>query len=234
MGLHQWRDLVGGKTRKGRRHSQTRSLSAGQTEVDDPRPAILVDHHVAGLEVAMHDATRVGGGQSVTRCKIGTDDLFPASSGLALPVRQGLSFDELQHDVRAARIDGGGERVDGGVHLAVVGPPHAEDLHDRRMLDGGQRSRLAKQPSVFEITTAAQQLDRDAAPENAVVGLDHGSKGAGTQYAYRCVPSPSAHPHRDPPPIMAVAPHPAHHVRATRDPDRVNESQRLCFCRTHG
>ena len=71
---------------------------AGQAEVDDPDGAVVRDHDVLGLEVAVDDAGGVRGRQAPAGGEEDRANLRPGAGLAAQPRRQRLTFDELHRD----------------------------------------------------------------------------------------------------------------------------------------
>ena len=129
---------------------------AGDPEVDDLDLAVAADQHVAGLDVAVDEAPRVGRGERPGDGRADARDL--ARRQRAAPAQDGrevLAVDQLHDDVRAARV------------LAVV-----VDGDDVRVAE--RRRRLGLLPEARrELRVAqvlgAQELERDVATEPGVV-----------------------------------------------------------------
>src|SRR5207237_5074031 len=76
-----------------------------QSEVADQHAAVATDEDVVGLEVAMHQARGVRGGEATPRLREDSDQLAPAVPRLAKPRPERATVDEL-HDEEHAIVDG--------------------------------------------------------------------------------------------------------------------------------
>ena len=82
----------------GRRH-------AGQAEVEHLDVAVAPDHDVLGLDVAMHDAVRVGGGERAGDLAADVDDGVERQAGLCAQARaKRLAVDQFLHHVVPAIV----------------------------------------------------------------------------------------------------------------------------------
>ena len=134
---------------------------AHQAEVGDAHDAVAIDERVGRLEVAVHQAGAVGGGQSARRLDVGRDDLAPAARPGLAPGGQVLAVDQLHHDAGA-----------------IAEPDHLVDGDHVRMRQLGHRLRLAHQSPARLAVVAGDQLDRDQAAQLRVVRRHHQAHAA--------------------------------------------------------
>jgi hypothetical protein len=97
-------------------------------QVSYPRALVAADHHVVGLEVAMHQPRVVDRRQPATRRDEHAEDLAPTALLLAQPMRQRRSLHPLHGDEQL-----------------LVPDTDFIDVHDVRMRHAGQRLRFADQ-----------------------------------------------------------------------------------------
>ncbi len=132
-------------------------LGVAEAEVEDADAAVVADHRVARLEVAVDEAGGVRGGQAAAGLDEHGDDVEPAAGALLEPGLQGVAADELHGDE----------------HVAVVGADVVDD-GDVGVGDAGHGLGLAEQAGLGSHGAAAgagaQELDGDAAVELGVVG----------------------------------------------------------------
>ena len=96
-----------------------------QAEVEDLHQAVVGDHDVLGLEVAVHDAGRVGLGQPLGRLAGDVDRLQELERPAAHDVAQAAALHQLQHQVGPPLL-----------------PPESVDGDDVGMVERGGRPRL--------------------------------------------------------------------------------------------
>ena len=102
----------------------------GETEVENLDLVVAGDHHVLGLEIAMHDAARVRGGDALARSAARSATARRGGSAPRVePGAQRLAVHELRDDERRA---------------AVLG--ELEDREDVRMRELRDAHRLALEP----------------------------------------------------------------------------------------
>ena len=113
---------------------------ARDAEVDDARPALLVEQHVVGLEVAVDEPGRVRGGEPAPGRDEHVDDLAPGSRLGGEPALDRPARDELhrQEDLVLEHAD-------------VV---HGDDV---RVLEPGDRLRLAQQARARRVLRALRR-----------------------------------------------------------------------------
>ena len=151
---------------------------ARQSEVhDDRHPAPVVgvlDQHVAGLEVAMHNTEPVS---LVHRQRDVADHRnLVVERHLGRRLVQRLAVDELQRDVRPA------------LDLADLVHPA-----DAGMVDAGLGARLAQEPHCEVGIGAENELDRDRAAEAAVARPVHRTHAALAEQVEQLVAVPADH-----------------------------------------
>ena len=106
---------------------------ARQPEVGDSNRAVPPDHHVLGLEVAMHQPGLVGGQQPLARGGEHLADLPPRSRRGGQPGGQRLTLDELHRQVDARAVG------------LIVDRARVVHDHDVRMREASYRLRFAQQ-----------------------------------------------------------------------------------------
>ncbi|WAS90916.1 hypothetical protein O0S08_32405 [Nannocystis poenicansa] len=128
-------------------------VQAGEAEVHDAHAAVFADHHVVGFEVAMDEPAVVRRRQPATGLQRDLEAHVDGRSMRAQPVAQRVADDQLHRQVDAA--------------LVLAG---LVDRHDVRVGQAGQRLRLAQQAGLCRGAGVgrAEQLERDAAPEQLV------------------------------------------------------------------
>ncbi len=141
----------------------------GDAEIQDLGPPVALQEQVLGLEIAVHDAAGVGGGQRLGDGDANLDGLARGEGSAAQTLAKGLPIEELRHDVR----------------LAVGGPDvvDADDVGVRQLarglgfdLEAAQTLRIGRQ-------ARRQRLDRHVAPEPGVARAVHLSHAAGAEEA---------------------------------------------------
>jgi hypothetical protein len=131
-------------------------LGAGEAEVEDADAAVVADHDVGGLEVAVDEAGRVGGREALAGLANMAGELGEGSPALALePGAQGHAVHEFHGDVDLAAE--GADLVD--ADDVGVGEP-------------GHGLGLAQQAVAGQVLAGlgVEQLDGDLAVELLVVG----------------------------------------------------------------
>ena len=140
-------------------------LHGGEPEVGHPHAAGVVDEDVVRLEVAVHDAGGVGGGQTLAGALEHVHHLAPRACAPRQPGPQGAP----------------GHQLHGQEDLVGVGADVVDGDHVRvRQLPQGLR--LAQEPPAGRLAPRiADQLERHLAIEIAIVGrIDH-AHGAGAE-----------------------------------------------------
>jgi hypothetical protein len=127
---------------------------AREPEVDELHGAVRRDHDVVGLDVAVHDARGVRGGEATAGIDDHAHDLAPGVR-LLHPLAEAHALDELHRD----------ERV-------VDDVADVEHGDDGWMREQRERLRLAVQPRAVRLGELAgtHDLERDAAIELGIVG----------------------------------------------------------------
>ncbi len=124
-------DLFGGevlcRTQQGSGAGQVGVLSRfGDPEIGHPDPAVLAQHDVGRLDVAMDDAGAVGDGQGLGDLTGHVDHVTGGEPSVFVEDRsQRAAFDSLHHD-----------------RFESIGADRVIDRHDRRMLQTGGVDRL--------------------------------------------------------------------------------------------
>src|SRR5262249_33236755 len=132
--------------------------------VDHDRLAEVADHHVRRLEVAMDDPTIVR-----VRHRIGDRDHVRQQCEAAGERR--LFFEQLLERTPADELH--------RVERRAVGPaPGSVPRPDPGLLEARGAERLAEDPELRAPAAALQLLDRDVAPELAVVPAQHDAETA--------------------------------------------------------
>jgi hypothetical protein len=154
------------RPRLGRRARLLQRLQLGDPEVEHLHqvgPVLApADEQVVGLEVAVHDPSRVGGGHAPAglRDQVGGARQRQPPVAFQQPA-QALADQQLHHDVRRPVL--GDAEVDGGGDVLVLQPARRRRLPLKSAEDVAA---LGQVP--------AQQLDREAAPDQRVLGfVDH-------------------------------------------------------------
>ena len=159
--------LLAGHRRNGgvRAIRPRRRAELCEAEVDDPRPAVVSQHDVAGLEVPVHDAALVGGMQGVGERDRQLEEALEREPAAGNGGRQALTLHVLHGEERHA-----------------VGLVDRVDLHDVRVVQGGHRHRLALEASETRLVPGqrvGQELDGDRPVEGRVDRLPDDTHPAG-------------------------------------------------------
>jgi hypothetical protein len=130
-------------------------LGAGEAEVEDADAAVVADHDVGGLEVAVDEAGGVGGGEALAGLAEHGGELGEGPALALEPGVQGHAVDELHGDVDLAAE--GADLVD------------ADDVGVRQP---GHGLGLAQEAGAGQVLAGlgVEQLDGDLAVELLVVG----------------------------------------------------------------
>ena len=202
------RRRAGGSGGNGRRRAQL-----GEAEVEDVRPS-LREHHVARLQVPVHDAPAVRLVEGVGDLDRVPERPVQRHRAPGQPLLQRLALQVLHHQV---------------VDAVVL--PDVEDRTDVRVAQGGQRLRFALEPLLQRgIARGAgpQDLDRHGPVEARVVraidlahaaGFDQRLDSVGTEHAPRLDPRPLVRRREDvvaEPPRVLVRREQGVHLRAQR------------------
>jgi hypothetical protein len=155
----QDRPRGGERPRLGRQRGRVRECGgpgsgAGEAEVEELRPG-LREHHVAGLEVAVHDALLVRGGEGLRDLRPELHHLVERQRALLQAIREDLALEQLHHqEVRVGLVADVEERADVGV------------------VEGGDRLGLALEALAALLVLGeggGEDLDSDAAVEAGVL-----------------------------------------------------------------
>ena len=113
-----------------------------ETEVEDFHEAVVRDDHVLRLQIAMHDAALVRGGESVGDFAGDAQNIFQRHRAVGGELAKIASFDELHGDVRDR-----------------IAAPDVVDRDDARMIQRRCRARFELEAA--EMITARRQLGRE-------------------------------------------------------------------------
>ena len=171
--------LRGADHSRGLRHRGTDvAQRAGDAEVHDLDVAVGGDHHVAGLDVAVHDAGAVA---VVERVEDAARDLQGPlgrdARVLLQQLTQRLALDELHDD----------ERDTGAVEDVLAG---VVDRHDRGVVQHRGGLGLAPEPHLeggIRGQVGAQHLDRDGAAEPPVAAPAHFGHASAAEHVAQLV-----------------------------------------------
>ena len=142
----------------------------GQPEIEHLDPAFVRDHDIGGLQVAMHDAFLVSGGERIGQRAGDFDDLLRLGAACGNQAIERLAFDQLH-----------GDEVD------VVGFLDRIDGHDVGVIERGDGASLALEAGEavgIASHRGGQNFERDIAAELGVGGAIHFSHAA---RAERCL-----------------------------------------------
>src|SRR5690606_11887867 len=156
----------------GHGHAGAVAAAQGDAEIGQQRPVGFVEQHVLGLDVAMHDAARMGIGQRRQQRAQDLADLLRIAGEVALA------------DMAARQV---GHRIPG---QAVGGAAHFVDADDVRMLQPRDRARLVLEAAPAHLIgqrLRAHQLDRDLAPQRHLRAEVHGRHPAFADHARQTV-----------------------------------------------
>ena len=146
----------------------------GDPEIEELHGPVLAEEHVPRLHVAVHDPLRVGGFEGREHVHDHGDGLLPregfalAKLGIQRPTHEALGDDER------APVRGGAEIVRG--HDVRVGDEReGPRLHPHPIRGVGDRVCLLAWLAFQRLLDQRplEHLDRDPAPEHAVVALEH-------------------------------------------------------------
>jgi hypothetical protein len=138
------------------------TLPPGQAEVQDLDPPVRGQEDIGGLEVAVRDRLRVGGGEAMGHVYRGLDRLAQRQGALAQPFAQRLALEQLRDDVGSTGVG-----------------PHVVDDDHVRVGESGHGPRFPLEPAEavpIAGDVVGQDLDRHVAPEARVtsaVDLTH-------------------------------------------------------------
>ena len=175
---HLRRQVGGGAVHQAGRGERRVAERVGDPEVADQRRAVVGDEDVAGLDVAVHDAELVGGGER-------RGDLPADPRRLGHAQRAALAELLRERDRRQELHDQAGlalvlDDVEDGDGVAVVQPGGDPRLAHRAV--GGELGLLGAQPDL-----RPQLLDRDGALEPLVAGLPHDAHATAADLADEAV-----------------------------------------------
>jgi hypothetical protein len=171
-------------------------VDARDAEVEHEHAAVVAQHHVVGLEVAVHEPLGVGASQARARGLEHREDLCPRALRQGEPPLERDPVDELHHDER--------EPLD----LADL-----VDLRDVGVGEPGHGLGLAHEPALTLVAPLPPQLDGDLAIELLVVrGVHHPRPAAAEPVEQHVVQQPRGP--RDP--IEQVVGQPLHSRRGRR------------------
>ena len=184
----------GGEVHGQGRSGRAQTLLACEAEVEDEHAPVAAHQHVVRLEVAVHEAHGVRGGEAPARLGEHVDHLAPGARLLLEPLAQRLALDELQGDehlvaVLADVIHGHDMGVGeaghglGLAHEAQAGlspvPPLAAG---QEQLDGHAAAELGIERRVHLAHAArAQPLEHEVAAHTGAPGQGLGVLGQGGQ-----------------------------------------------------
>jgi hypothetical protein len=154
---------------------------ARDAEIEHLHAAGVSDHHVSGLDVAMHDALGVGGGQGIR-------DINGVTQGLRERQAPGRHRTIERHAGHVLHHD---ER-----HVALL--PDAVDRDDVGMVERRGRTGLVQQPGPGVATGDLDDLDRHGAMQFGVAGAIHRAHAALAQVLFDDVVEKGAADHGPP------------------------------------
>ena len=140
---------------------EERAIRASPKSETTTRPVALSISTLPGREVAVDDPAGVRVGERRRDRAGDLGSLLPAEGPAARDLAEARSLDELHHEKRRLAV------------LAVV-----VEAHDVLVLERGENARLAREtPPELGILgdPGVEQLDRDVAPQAAVMGAPDGS-----------------------------------------------------------
>jgi hypothetical protein len=153
---HAGRGVCGQRLHPGRRFRCDRPR---QAEVQQLDVAVARHEDVVGLEVAMNDATRVGGGEAARDLGPIRGRLGHGQRALVQARAQGGSFEELRHDV--------------GESVLLTHVVHREHVRIREAAGGARLLLEAPQSLGVAGQRAREDLDRDVAIQARVPRAVH-------------------------------------------------------------
>ena len=133
---------------------------ARQSEIDDPRPPVLVQQHVLRLEVAVHQPRRMGRRQPPPRRDEDVQHLAPVARAVAQPALERPAAQELhrQEDLPVEDAD-------------VVHRDHVRVRQPRHRLRLAQKARA---PGILAAELASlEELEGDLSIQLRIVGAVH-------------------------------------------------------------
>ena len=140
-----------------------------------------VDHHVAGLEVAVHHQLRVGGGHRLHHVDEQPQAAFDIEPAVVAPAVDGLAAHQFQHQVGLAAI-------------AVAGHPGVEQARDVRVFQPRQDAAFAFEAlaGLGAVQAPVHQLDGGLAVVAAVAAPRQPDAGHAA-FTQRRLDGPRAH-----------------------------------------
>ncbi len=151
------------------------SEAASEAEVENLDEAAVGEHDVGRLEVAMEDAERVGGRETVGDLNAGGEDELEAGRSFGDDLVERLAGNVLHDDVGFFAVAGFGRSFAYVVDGADVG-----------VVDGRGQAGLAKLRGAHLLdgeVAALEELDDDGALQEGVVGEKHDPAAAGADLA---------------------------------------------------
>ena len=159
-------------------------LRPGDPEVHHPDSTLGAAHRIVGLEVAMHQARRMHGGQPARGVQVGGHDRRGARPRVVDPRAQSLAFDELHRHVETRRVS-----LPEGVLADLVDGDHV------RVGDLRHRPRFRQRPlhgvRGLRPGLEAHELDRDPSIESGIVRREHDPHPAPTDLLEQREPADS-------------------------------------------
>ena len=144
-----------------------RLCQLGEAEVEDLHVAGARQEQVLGLEIAMHDAFFVCGGQAARDLHRDLHGLAHRQRPARKPVAQRLSFEQLGDDVRHSFV--------------AAGVVDRKDVRVVQRADGTRFQLEASQPLGVRGQRGGQHLDRDLAAEARIARAVHLAHPSGTE-----------------------------------------------------
>ena len=159
-----------GRRARHRRRLVNRSVVASEAEVEHARAIVLVDHHVARLEVAVNDSLVMRGGYGLGGLARDAHGVSRLELAITQEHREVGPLDELHRVVGAA----------------VERRAHVEDGDDPRIVHTRRELRLGPHRCVVGVTLGLH-LQRDATVEPRLDRLPDDAHAAPTEHAYTLV-----------------------------------------------
>ena len=141
---------------------------AGESEVRDAHVTRSVEHHVGRLEIAMDDATFVGGGETGADLACDREAAFFRKSADAFDQRREILAVHVLHREK-------------GLPLHLVDVVDAADIRVRHLARHAHFGVELRQPRGIAIDVGRQELERDCLTELQVVGAVDLAHAAATE-----------------------------------------------------